>query len=113
MSLDGPPNPGSKVADFQVDWPHPEDSAYTWVWDPVHCPHPLTPLSTDFATRVLRAIARSLGLRPGEGMRTVFPNGYAYFLEQPAALRVQSASNITGLDPLLRPGNPHLRCDLD
>ena len=83
MSSDGPsrlhPN-----AEFQVDWPDPDDAKSTWVWDPVHCPHPLTPLSTDFAKVIFREIAASLGLGPAEGHRhqMIFPNGCAYFRAQ-------------------------------
>jgi pyruvate,water dikinase len=67
----------TEAREFPVDWRQPEDAEKLWLWDGMHCPRPLTPLSTDFATAVMlsQRPPLSTGREPPPPM---FVNGYFY-----------------------------------
>jgi len=70
------------VREFPVDWREPEDADKFWVWDGMHCPKPLTPLSVDFALAVMRAQKR-LAAPANPPPEPQFLNGYFYGSFQP------------------------------
>lgn len=55
--------------DFQVEWKHPEDGQLTWLYDPMHFPRPLLPLTGEFLDRMYTAYMSA---------RTVYVNGFAF-----------------------------------
>lgn len=55
--------------DFQVEWKNPEDSGLTWLYDPMHFPRPLVPLTGEFLDRMYSAYMSA---------RTVYVNGFAF-----------------------------------
>ena len=54
---------------FQVEWKNPEDSGLTWLYDPMHFPRPLLPLTGEFLDRMYSAYMSA---------RTVYLNGFAF-----------------------------------
>jgi len=66
-----------------VDWRQPEGADRFWVWDGMHCPKPLTPLSQDFAAAVVAANDRLRGAGPDDRWRTQFIHGYWYSVFDP------------------------------
>jgi len=55
--------------DFQVEWKNPEDNRLTWLYDPMHFPGPLLPLTGEFLDRMYSAYMSA---------RTVYVNGFAF-----------------------------------
>ena len=55
--------------DFQVEWKNHEDSRLTWLYDPMHFPKPLLPLTGEFLDRMYSAYMSA---------RTIYINGYAF-----------------------------------
>lgn len=55
--------------DFQVEWKNHEDSGLTWLYDPMHFPKPLLPLTGEFLDRMYSAYMSA---------RTIYINGYAF-----------------------------------
>jgi phosphohistidine swiveling domain-containing protein len=55
--------------DFQVEWKHPDDGRLTWLYDPMHFPRPLLPLTGEFLDRMYSAYMSA---------RTVYINGFAF-----------------------------------
>jgi rifampicin phosphotransferase len=55
--------------DFQFEWPDPADAHLSWIWDQMHCPHPVSPLGGDLFGRWMMAIM---------GGRQAVVNGYPY-----------------------------------
>ncbi len=55
--------------DFAVTWNDPADARLTWMWDPMHFPRPVAPLTGDIVGRAWAAFM---------GARSVFLNGYMY-----------------------------------
>lgn len=55
--------------DFQVEWKNPEDSRLTWLYDPMHFPRPLTPITQEFLDRMYSAYMSA---------RTIYVNGFAF-----------------------------------
>jgi phosphohistidine swiveling domain-containing protein len=68
----------SPVRDFPVEWRSPEDAEMTWAWDGMHCPRPLTPLSTAFTEAITRAEFDMSGRESAEYVPPIFPNGFMY-----------------------------------
>ncbi len=55
--------------DFQVEWKNPDDAKLTWLYDPMHFPRPLLPLTGEFLDRMYSAYMSA---------RTVYVNGFAF-----------------------------------
>ena len=46
---------------FQVEWKNREDSGLTWLYDPMHFPRPLLPLTGEFLDRIVLGDLRIQG----------------------------------------------------
>ena len=55
--------------DFHVEWKNAEDNGLTWLYDPMHFPSPLLPLTGEFLDRMYSAYMNA---------RTVYVNGFAF-----------------------------------
>lgn len=59
----------SCTEDFAVTWNDPADASLSWMWDPMHFPRPLAPLTRDVTAQMWAAFMSA---------RSVFLNGYMY-----------------------------------
>ncbi|HEY8490017.1 MAG TPA: PEP-utilizing enzyme [Dehalococcoidia bacterium] len=78
------PQNAATPADFPIAWADPEDASRLWVWEQMHYPHVVTPLTATldvpaFEEGINRA-ARALGIA-AETRARVF-NGYYYMSQQ-------------------------------
>lgn len=55
--------------DFRVEWKDPQDAALTWLYDPMHFPRPLRPLTGEFLERMYATYMSA---------RTLLVNGFAF-----------------------------------
>jgi phosphohistidine swiveling domain-containing protein len=69
--------------DFPIQWHRPEDAERRWVWDAMHCPRPLTPLSIDFVSALLKAGFDASGALEEKWRPPLFMNGFLYSVFDP------------------------------
>jgi phosphohistidine swiveling domain-containing protein len=59
----------SYTRDFAVEWGDPADAQLTWLYDPMHVPHPVTQTTAEFWDRMYERYM---------GCRNIYVNGYAF-----------------------------------
>lgn len=69
-----------RATEFTIDWPDAEASRRTWVWDSMHHPYPLTPLSIEFTERIYLRMGGFGVDTPVPQMASIWPHGYLYRL---------------------------------
>jgi pyruvate,water dikinase len=66
-------------SDFPVTWQDPQDAEYSWKWDPMHSPLPLTPLCWDLRKEIGEGFRRAFDIIGAPGHAVLFTfNGFMY-----------------------------------